>query len=239
MQEHYQELLAPRYAWLCGGLDANLRKYRRFFQKHGIRPLHSALAVDLGAGCGFQSIPLAEAGFKVIAIDLNPQLLAQLENRSAHLPVATIQADLLNFTTHSPPKVELIVCMGDTLTHLNTVGDVRQLIEKVYPALEQNGLFILGFRDMSVELTGLARFILLRSDSKRIFSCFLEFEKRHVKVHDILYEKTDEQWELKKSFFRKLRIPESWAVDCLQKSGFAIESKSSENGMLTLLARKG
>jgi len=86
--------------------------------------------------------------------------------------IVTIQDDLLNFTEHSPAKVEIIICMGDTLTHLNTFEEVQKLIETGYLSLEPGGLLILGFRDMTVELTGLDRFIAVRSmDSKKSGSC--------------------------------------------------------------------
>ena len=238
VQEHYQNLLAPYYSWICGGFNSNLKKNRAFFQAHGVRPLHSGIAVDLGAGCGFQTIPLAEAGFNVTAIDLSPALLAQLKKSAAWLPIVTIQDDLLNFTEHSPAKVEIIICMGDTLTHLNTFEEVQKLIETVYLSLAPGGLLILGFRDMTAELKGLDRFIVVRSDAKRIFTCFLEFEEKHVKVHDIVYEKIKDQWNLKKSFFRKLRISRQWTMDCLQKAGFTIESNRIENDLVTILARK-
>lgn len=238
LQEHYQNLLAPYYAWICGGLASNLKANRLFFQKHGIKPARSCVAVDLGAGCGFQSIPLAEAGFNVIAIDLSNELLMQLKENAARLPVTTIQDDLLNFTAHSPAKIEVVACMGDTLTHLDSLEEARGLIKTVHQALEQGGLFILGFRDMTIELAELDRFIPVRSDSKKIFTCFLEFEKNHVKVHDIVYEETDGQWNMKKSFFRKLRIAEQWILDCLQHAGFAVESDDTANGMVTLIARK-
>ena len=238
VKEHYDNLLASCYSWMCGGLELKLAKNRAFFRDHSIRPAHSAAAVDLGAGSGFQSIPLAEAGFNVTAIDVSRNLLAELNKAAVKLPIRTIQDDLLNFAEHSPAKIEIIVCMGDTLTHLKTLVEVKKIIHRVYGALEKEGLLILGFRDMTVELTQLDRFIPVRSDSKRIFTCFLEYEKSHVKVHDILYEKTDDQWEMKKGFFRKLRISSQWAQQCLLKAGFKVEKYDIENGMITIIARK-
>ena len=198
----------------------------------------SAAAVDLGAGCGFQSIPLAESGFNVTAIDVSRDLLAELRENAEGLPIVTIEDNLLNFTKHSPAKIEIIVCMGDTLTHLNSRDEVRKLMNTVYPVLEEQGLFILGFRDLTPELTELDRFITVKSDSKRIFTCFLEFEKKQVKVHDILYEAADNKWNIKKSFYRKLRISEQWTNECLRDAGFTIEKLDNQNGMLTILARK-
>ncbi len=238
VKEHYDSLLASCYSWMCGGSDLKLKENRAFFRDHGIRPVLSAAAVDLGAGSGFQAIPLAEAGFKVTAIDVSSELLAQLNKTVGKLPIRTVQADLLNFTEYSPEKIELIVCMGDTLTHLKALADVIELIHRVYGALEQGGLLILGFRDMTVELTQLDRFIPVRSDSKRIFTCFLEYEKSHIKVHDILYEKMADQWKMKVSFFRKLRIASQWVQDCLLKTGFKVENHEIENGMETIIARK-
>jgi SAM-dependent methyltransferase len=238
VKEHYDNLLASCYSWMCGGSGLKLKKNRAFFQDHSIRPAHSAAAVDLGAGSGFQAIPLAEAGFNVTAIDVSRDLLAELIKTAGQLPIKTIQDDLLNFAEHSPAKNEIIVCMGDTLTHLKTLAEVKELIHSVYGALEKEGLLILGFREMTVELTQLDRFIPVRSDSKRIFTCFLEYEKKHVKVHDILYEKTADQWKMKKSFFRKLRISSQWAKECLLKAGFNVEKYDIENGMITIIARK-
>jgi len=96
---------------------------------------------------------------------------------------------------------------------------------------------ILNFRDLTAELKDLERFILLRSGSKKIFTCFLEYEKNHVKVNDIVHEKAQDRWVMKKSYFRKLRISPPWVNDCLLKAGFAIEKLSNDNGMITIIAR--
>jgi ubiquinone/menaquinone biosynthesis C-methylase UbiE len=238
VKEHYDNLLASCYSWMCGGSDLKLKENRTFFRDHGIRPAYSAAAVDLGTGSGFQAIPLAEAGFSVTAIDVSSKLLAQLNKTIGKLPIRTVQDDLLNFTEHSPKKIELIVCMGDTLTHLETLAEVKELFRRIYGALQQGGLLILGFRDMTVELTQLDRFIPVRSDSKRIFTCFLEYEKNHVKVHDIVYEKADDQWKMKKSYFQKLRISSQWTKERLSEAGFKIENVEIKNGMITIFARK-
>jgi len=237
VKEHYDNLLAPYYSWLCGGAGLKFEENRKFFQSHGIHPTLSGTAVDLGAGSGFQSIPLSQAGFKVIAMDMCRDLLVELKSQAGGLPVVTIEDNLLNFTEHIYEKVELIVCMGDTLTHLQSLAEVEVLLEDAWRALEDNGCLILEFRDLTAELKNLDRFIPVRSDNDKIFTCFLEYERKHVKVHDIIYEKTANQWVMKKSCFRKLRIPPQWMSDCLRKAGFTIENLEINNGMVTILAR--
>jgi 2-polyprenyl-3-methyl-5-hydroxy-6-metoxy-1,4-benzoquinol methylase len=238
VKEHYDNLLAPYYSWICGGSELKFEENQKFFQSHGIRPALSGVAVDLGAGSGFQSVPLSQAGFKVIAIDLSHDLLMELNAHAEGLSIVPIEDNLLKFTDHIPRNIELIVCMGDTLTHLQTLEEVQILLEDACQALEDNGHLILGFRDLTNELKNLDRFIMVRSGSKKIFTCFLEYEKNHVIVNDIIHERIADRWVMKKSYFRKLRISPQWLNDCLLKSGFTIKDQSNDKGMITILARK-
>ena len=239
VKAHYDNLLAPYYSWIYGGAEGKLAENRKLFRDRGLRPALSGVAMDLGAGCGFQSIPLAEAGFKVIAIDICNDLLANLEKSAGKLPIKTVEDDLLNFRVHCPATTELIVCMGDTLTHLDSLENVQDLFKNIYRALESNGRLVLGFRDLTLELKDQDRFIPVRSQSDLIFTCFLEYEKDHVKVHDIIYENTNDRWHLKKGFYRKLRIPPDWTQACLLDLGFEVEEFEIQNGMVTVTARKG
>jgi len=99
-------------------------------------------------------------------------------------------------------------------------------------------LLVLTFRDLVFELKGLERFIPVRSDSNLIFTCFLEYEKEHVKVHDVIYEKIHEQWQMRKGVYRKLRIPPDWVKDRLDRIGFDVETFDLRHGMVTVLARR-
>jgi 2-polyprenyl-3-methyl-5-hydroxy-6-metoxy-1,4-benzoquinol methylase len=238
VKEHYDNLLAPYYSWISGGSELKFEENRKFFQAHGIRPALSGIAVDLGAGSGFQSIPLSQSGFKVIAIDLSHDLLMELKAHAEGLSIVTIEDNLLNFTDHIPRNIELIVCMGDTLTHLQTLEEVQILFEEACQALEDKGRLILSFRDLTSELRNLDRFIPVRSDSKKIFTCFLEYEKNHVKVHDIVHVRTGDRWVMKNSYYRKLRISPRWVKDCLRKAGLTIESSDIDNAMITVIARR-
>ena len=236
--EHYENHLARYYAWISGGVDEKIAENRKFFVDHDIQPIRSGLAFDLGAGCGFQSVPLAQLGFRVVALDLSHKMLAQLRKTAKNLPIETICDDLSNFTNYKSGNIELMVCMGDTLTHLDAFKKVQALLDTVFSSLETGGCLILSFRNLTQELVELDRFIPVKSNETTIFTCFLEFEKDSVKVHDIIYEKNNAQWVLKKSVFQKLRISPDWTQKYLQKIGFTIEFYDEQNGLIFIIARK-
>ena len=233
-KEHYARVLSGVYSWMSGGFDAALERNARFFAGNDVTgPKSSGKAIDLGAGCGFQAIPLAELGFEVTAIDLDAGLLEELRRHAGALEIEAIEDDLLRFGEHVDEDIELAVCMTDTLLHLESKQDVARLFSRVCAAMEPAGRLIMTFRDLTRELEGLDRFIPVRSDNDTILTCFLEYEPNTVKVHDIVYRRDGSGWQCSKSFYRKLRLSSDWVGERLQRAGFADVDASTETGDCT------
>ena len=238
VEQHYDEVLSNVYSWMYGGLENNIQRYAEFFSQHQFSSTSSGIALDLGAGCGFQSIPLARAGYAVTAIDLDAKLLNELKDNADGLDITTVQGDLLDFEKHTKGGVALAVCMTDTILHLASREDVSTLFDKVFAALDTGGKFVVSFRDMTYELEGADRFLPVRSDEQKIFTCFLEYEEETVKVHDILYQRIDDEWQLSKSFYRKLRLSQAWMSEKLLQAGFREIDTSVDKGMITMIVEK-
>jgi SAM-dependent methyltransferase len=238
VEEHYNRLLSDVYSWMYGGWDAALARYTEFFTVRGIAPRASKRAIDLGAGCGFQAIPLARLGFAVTAIDIDKKLLAELETHLEGEDVATVCADIRDFRRHAPRTAELVVCMVDTLLHLDSQESVARLAADSFAALEPNGTFSATFRDFTVESKELDRFIPVRNDAETIFTCFLEFEPATVKVHDLVYRRVDGRWELAKSYYRKLRLSTAWVVSTLRNAGFSHVETGLDRGLVVVTATR-
>lgn len=238
VKKHYDEVLSDVYSWMFGGFENGIQSNIEFINKHQLSPKGSSIAIDLGAGCGFQSIPLAKVGYSVKSIDLDSKLLNELKNNSENLPITCIQDDLINFDGYITDGVELVVCMTDTITHLESKDKAILLFSKVLSSLEADGKFIVTFRDLTFELTDTERFLPIKSDENIIFTCFLEYEPETVKVHDIVYKKSESEWKLFKSFYRKLRLSEKWATTQLSECGFKKIKSNSENGFITIVASK-
>ena len=74
IKEHYENHLANFYSWMFGDFNTKIKEKQQFFQYHKIKPASSKIAIDLGAGCGFQSVPLAKIGFEVKEYEPSPKV---------------------------------------------------------------------------------------------------------------------------------------------------------------------
>lgn len=238
-KDHYDQQLASVYSWMSGTSEAVIKRNRDLFCQLAIDSTPRGLAIDLGAGSGFQSIPLAELGFSVIAVDFCAALLSELSDRANHLSIRTIHDNIVNFSKYVGEQAQIIVCMGDTLTHLESLSSVQSLLSSVGSTLAINGKLILTFRDyVSVESRGTQRFIPVRSDESTILTCFLEYHEGIVEVYDLLYRKDGERWVLNASSYPKLRIDKNWLCEQLQKSGLQVVRDEIINGMICIVAQK-
>ena len=236
--EHYDAHLGAVYSWMVGDIDAALARSTAELDVLNLLPMATGRAVDLGAGFGLHALPLARRGFSVLAIDSCNTLLRELRERADTLPIRTVNADLRQFRAHVEAPVDIILCMGDTLTHLPDKSAVESLFADVSESLAEGGLFIATFRDYaSVSLQGEARFIPVRSDATRILTCFLEYADTTVTVHDLLHEYESAQWRLRVSSYSKLRLAPEWVANALSERGFSVQREVVQGGMVRVAAR--
>ncbi|WP_394223150.1 hypothetical protein [Alteromonas gracilis] len=126
--------------------------------------------------------------------------------------------------------------MTDTITHLKSKEDASTIFRKAFDSLESNGKFILTFRDLSKELLDTDRFIPVKSDDNKVFTCFLEYEPETVKIHDIVYIKGTDGWKLNTSCYRKIRLSAQWVETQLLNIGFTIRELEYIDGFISIIA---
>jgi SAM-dependent methyltransferase len=238
-QSHYDQLLGSVYTWMAGGWDAALARNRELLDSLGLATWPRGVAVDLGCGSGFQAVPLADAGFEVVALDLCEPLLAELRAHAGPRPILAVRDDLLNFSAHLTTDAALIVCMGDTLTHLPSLDAVTTLVRTAAARLQPGGRLILGFRDLtSHPLTGTARFIPIRSDADRIFTCCLDYHADSVEVTDLLHRREGDGWQFSASSYRKLRLASAQVAAVVTAAGLTVEVAMTERGLVRVMGVK-
>ena len=233
---HYETLLARHYSRAMGGFEAKAEENAAFFASHGLRPHGPGRAVDLGAGSGFQAIPLARAGFSVTAVDTSPTLLAELARRAQGLDIACVQGDMLAADRLVQGPVELVVCMGDTLAHLPALTDVAALCGTVRRMIAPEGAFVLTFRDQETALTGTDRFLPVHADEDLLLTCFLEYEEETLLVTDLVHARGESGWTLGKSAYRKVRLRRAAVIDILARTGWRIGYEAATRGMVAVIA---
>jgi hypothetical protein len=172
----------------------------------------------------------------VLAIDSCGELLQTLRQEAGDLPIRTVEGDLLAFGRHLDGLSEIVLCMGDTLTHLPDFATVNALFDSAARQLCAGGKLVLTFRDYSTPLRGEQRFIPVRSDAGRILTCVLEYEDQHVVVQDLLHEFDGTVWRQRVSSYRKLRIEPSMVVAALESLGFTVQRSAGVAGMICLVA---
>ncbi|MBN1240508.1 MAG: class I SAM-dependent methyltransferase [Gammaproteobacteria bacterium] len=239
-KQHYDTHLGPVYSWMTGDFAALRRRSGDLFDRLAVAAIDGGrVAVDLGAGHGAQSVPLAERGFDVVAIDFCRALLEELADNARGLPVTAVEGDLLDLERHVHAPAGAVVCMGDTLTHLPDLADVERLVRAAARVLAPGGKLVVTFRDyVSREPRGTERFIPVRADGDRILTCVLEYSPEHVTVYDLLHEKRDGVWKQRVGSYRKLRLDPAWLARLCEAAGLGVIESSTEAGVVTLAAQR-
>ncbi len=238
VQDHYDTLLARNYVWIAGGWDAGCKRSRRFISDHAITPTGTGVAVDLGAGCGFYAVALAEAGYRVTAIDFSARMLKILKDHAGDLPIRPVHADIRTLVAWEKQQPELIVCMGDTLTHLPDCVSARNLIRRCARELKAGGTLVLSCRNYSKKPAGSTEIIPVQRSDDRIFLCRIDYGIERIQVTDILYTRESGSWERIISSYSKIPIAPDLLKRILSGAGFTIRFNDTGNDWITLIGQK-
>ena len=99
--------------------------------------LHGKTILDVGAATGNLTAYLSSQGYEVTAIDLSERLIA----KAAEKGVTVQQLNML--TIDELPTFDNIVCIGNTLPHLDSKTSVQLFLQKAYGQLTQGGKLVL------------------------------------------------------------------------------------------------
>jgi 2-polyprenyl-3-methyl-5-hydroxy-6-metoxy-1,4-benzoquinol methylase len=108
-------------------------------------PPASVPVLDVGAGSGRNTLPLAREGFPVDALELTPGLAAiiRTEAEKEQLNVRVFEGNALAGTIELPQAHYRVYCLAEVIaSHIRTVADVRRLFEGAALALAPGGLLV-------------------------------------------------------------------------------------------------
>ena len=159
-REHYADAALYDYEYRRRRADVTFyRKLAR--ERFGGKP---GEILELGAGSGRVTVPLARDGHEVLALDRSEPMLAKLRARAAALPasvsarIQTARADLRGF--RAGRKFPLAIAAFNVLEHLYTRGELAACLRTVADHLAPGGAFV-----FDVQMPDMAW--LLRDPEKR------------------------------------------------------------------------
>lgn len=238
VKEHYDSHLGNFYSWMIGDYETLVSDNISFFSSHKMGDGKGKTAFDFGCGNGVHSMALSELGYNVISFDFNKQLLDEFRTKETGGCVKIIETDFMDFEKHTDINPDLIICLGDTITHLGSKSDVELILHRSFSSLKENGSIVISFRDLTLPLTGTGRFLPVKSDDSRILTCFLEYCDDYVMVHDLLHERENGAWVQKISSYKKLRISGDEMKGMLTAAGFDVVSMEVISRMIYVTAVK-
>ena len=99
--------------------------------------LRGKTLLDVGAATGNLTAYLSSQGYEVTAIDLSERLIA----KAAEKGITVQQLNML--AIDELPTFDNIVCIGNTLPHLDSKASVQLFLQKTYGQLTQEGKLVL------------------------------------------------------------------------------------------------
>ncbi|NJK39874.1 MAG: class I SAM-dependent methyltransferase [Oscillatoriales cyanobacterium RM2_1_1] len=138
--DKYKRWLSTRQGPLFGSHpDAKLMAIARQLGDPAQAPI-----LDVGAGVGRNTLPLARRGHSVDAVELTPefaQIIAKAAQTEA-LPVRAIQSNILNPALKLPQNCYKLGVIAEVISHFRGTNEVRQLLQIVSDAIQPGGLLL-------------------------------------------------------------------------------------------------
>lgn len=107
-----------------------------FLREAGARPGNSVL--DLACGSGLYTEELLQEGVAICGLDGSPDLIERARGRSSH-PERFVLADMRELATaisgqtegRLPTSFDLVFCIGNSISHLDSAADVRSVLRSI------------------------------------------------------------------------------------------------------------
>lgn len=101
--------------------------------------------LDVGAGTGRNSLPLARAGYPTDALELAPALVAELRKAvvAENLPIGIYEGDVLDESLGVPLGKYKLVALAEVIaSHFTSVAQVRALATRIADLLAPGGVLL-------------------------------------------------------------------------------------------------
>ena len=183
----------------------------------------NARVLDIAAGTGNQALLLAGKGYAVTATDNSDEMVNKIREKSQNnnIPIQTFVLEMENIQTITS-SFDVIVCIGNSLSHLTSLSKISQTVEDIGKLLESDGTFIIQIvnYDRVIE-ERIHNLPVIEKTNGLTFERTYEFQQEQVLFHGLLtvVENGDrKQFENKVALYP---LQSFELVSVLQNAGFS------------------
>jgi len=199
--------------------------------------------LDMAAGTGGLAITLAKEGYKVTATDLEQEMTAQMsaKKEQGNVPLEIHTLDMRDINRFKEETFHTIVCLGNSLVHLESQEEVLDVLKKTSRLLTEQGQLIIQIVNYDRILKeNIQELPIIDRESIQFFRTY-EWREPKIRFHGKLiidnqgeqqiFQQTTEllpitsqilQQLLKDSGFRKIQLFGSFQGDSYQSDSPAI-----------------
>jgi SAM-dependent methyltransferase len=145
----YYELIFPDWEESMARQGAAISQVLR---AHGSRRMGETFRVlDVSAGIGTQSLPLAASGFEVTARDVSSAAIGRLRREAARrgLDIDAARADMRDLGDSVTGPFDAVISFDNSLPHLPSDTEIARALSGFREILAPEGLLLLSVRDYS------------------------------------------------------------------------------------------
>jgi len=148
----FYDQLASNYHLIFEDWEASIRRQAAVLGailERECGPASTVKVLDCACGIGTQALGLASLGFQVTASDLSPFAAerTRLEAKKRGLSVRTFVMDMLDLTAIPDRAFDAVICMDNSLPHLESEEQLLQAATQIRQKLQPDGLFMASIRD--------------------------------------------------------------------------------------------
>ncbi len=189
----------------------------------------SIRVLDASAGIGTQTIPLAQAGYRVTARDISPGAIARLSREAASrgLLIDAAAADMRTIGESIRGPFDVVIAFDNSLPHLLNDAEILLALRQLREVLVPGGTLLLSVRDYG-EVDRTPQSVHPYGERARHGRTF-RLEQRwswtdpsHYRTRFVIEELRGESWvPLKETTGQYYAIPVVRILDLMAESGFS------------------
>lgn len=195
--------------------------FQRLFSENRVQRV-----LDLACGTGHHSRLFHNWGCDVTGVDPSSALL---EVAKSKIPdnaenIKFIESDFSAISSNVEGPFDAILCLGNSLPHIDSVESLQRLFTNVLALLKPGGAFVFQNRNYDRLVKHQERFqfpsTYKHADNEQIFFRFNDFEGDKVRFNVVHFTRVGESWIHEVHSTELLPLKQSEVADILHKIGF-------------------